>query len=80
MPDVLTVREAVQRAKGDGLPISEYSLRQWVRTGAIPVRQIGRKTLIFYPNLVRFLQCSGESSNFPATVIPVPGIRQLEAR
>lgn len=33
MPDVVTVREAVQRAKADGFPISEYTLRQWIRPG-----------------------------------------------
>ena len=39
MPDVVTVREAVQRAKADGFPISEYTLRQWIRAGEIPVRK-----------------------------------------
>lgn len=41
MPNVLTIREAVQRAKADGLPISEYTLRHWVRTGAVPTRKVG---------------------------------------
>ena len=30
MPNVLTIREAVVRAKADGLPVSEYSLRAWM--------------------------------------------------
>lgn len=49
MPNVVTVREAVKRAKQDGFPISEYTLRQWIKTGAIPVRKAGAKILIFYP-------------------------------
>lgn len=58
MPQVVTVREAVQRAKADGLPVSEYTLRRWIKTGQIPVRSVGSKSLIYYPLLVSFLQCA----------------------
>lgn len=67
MPNVVTVREAVQRAKADGLPVSEYTLRTWVRSGAIPARKVGQKALIFYPNLVAYLRCDGCSTNVGAT-------------
>lgn len=77
MPNVLTIREAVQRAKADGLPISEYTLRQWVRTGVIPTRKVGQKALLFYPNLVRYLQCVDSADNSPTTVAGVPGIRPI---
>ncbi len=49
MPNMVTVREAVKRAREDGFPISEYTLRQWIRCGEIPVRKAGTKILIFYP-------------------------------
>ena len=65
MSNVVTIREAVQRAKSEGLPISEYTLRLWIKTGAIPVRRIGQKALVYYPHLVRYLQCADEQ---PATV------------
>ena len=65
MPNVVTIREAVHRAKAEGLPVSEYTLRLWIKTGAIPVRRIGQKALVFYPNLVRYLQCADDQ---PATV------------
>lgn len=78
MPDVLTIREAVQRAKADGLPVSEYTLRQWVRTGAIPARKVGQKALLFYPNLVRYLQCEDGCDNVPAMVAAAPGIRRVD--
>lgn len=78
MPNVVTVREAVKRAKQDGLPISEFSLRQWIRAGAIPVRKAGTKILIFYPNLVRYLQCEDGGDNRPATVAAVTGIRRVD--
>lgn len=58
MPDVVTIKEAVQRAKSDGLPISEFSLRRWIKTGAVPVRKAGSKILLYYPNLVGFLTCA----------------------
>lgn len=72
MPNVLTIREAVKRAKADGMPVSEYTLRQWIRTGEIPHRMAGSKTLIFYPNLVEYLK-SGDNTS--ATV--AAGIRRV---
>lgn len=58
MADMLTIKETVARAKADGMPISEFTLRKWVTTGIIPSRIAGRsKYLIYYPNLVRYLQC-----------------------
>ena len=77
MADVLTIREAVQRAKSDGLPVTEYAIRSWIKTGAIPVRNVGNKALLFYPNLVRFVQCADGSDNPPAAIEAVNGIRPV---
>ncbi len=78
MPNVVTVKEAVQRAKQEGYPISEYTLRQWIKTGQIPVRTIGAKVLIFYPNLTRYLQCADGADNTPITNNDqVCGIRRI---
>lgn len=65
MGDVLTIREAVQRSKDEGVPVSEYTLRRWVKTGAIPTRQAGTKTLIYFPRLVEFLTCADGCDNAP---------------
>lgn len=78
MPDVMTIREAVQRAKADGLPVSEYTLRQWVRTGAIPARKAGTKMLLFYPNLVSYLRCEDGGDNRPAMVAADTGSRRVD--
>lgn len=78
MPNVVTVREAVERARAEGFPVSEYTLRQWVRSGVVPVRKAGRKLLIYYPNLVRYLQCEDGGDNRPATVAALPGIRRID--
>lgn len=66
MPDVLTIREAVRRSKSEGVPVSEYALRQWVRQGVIPTRRAGTKVLVFYPNLVSYLRCENGQDNTPA--------------
>ena len=58
MPDVVTVKEAVQRARSEGMPVSEFSLRRWIKTGAVPVRKAGNKMLLYYPRLVEFITCA----------------------
>lgn len=58
MPDVVTVKEAVRRARSEGMPVSEFSLRRWIKTGAVPVRKAGNKLLLYYPRLVEFLTCA----------------------
>ena len=76
--DVLTIREAVQRAKNEGMPVSEYTLRHWVKIGAVPVRKIGQKALLFYPNLVRYLQCEDGTMSAPVVMAQKPGVRRIE--
>ena len=78
MPNVVTVREAVKQAKQDGFPVSEYTLRQWIRCGAFPVRHAGAKILIFYPALIRYLQCEDGGDNKPATVAAA-SLRRIKA-
>lgn len=78
MPSVVTIREAVKRSKEDGMPVSEYTLRQWVKSGAIPVRKVGQKALLFYPNLIKYLQCEDSKPTPPAAMETTPGIRRIE--
>ncbi len=77
MAEVLTVREAVERSRAEGIPISEYTLRLWVRRGKIPVRRVGQKILIYYPNLIRYLQCQDGADNKPPAELSVCGIRRV---
>lgn len=80
MRDVLTIREAVQRARAEGLPVSEYALRRWVKTGAIPTRQAGTKTLLYWPRLAAFLTCEDGCDNAPTILGKSPGIRRADER
>lgn len=79
MPDVLTmtVREAVPQLRKDGYQITEYALRHWIRIGAIPVRKVGQKQLLYYPAIIRFLQCEDGCDNQPAAMVTGSGIRRL---
>lgn len=79
--NIVTVREAVQRCCADGLHVSEAALRRWIKTGELPVRKAGSKSLIFYPALCDFLRCEGGGDNqTPATAAESGGIRRLGAR
>ena len=78
MGNILTIRQAVERAKSEGLPLSEYTLRAWIKGGAIPVRTAGHKALLYYPNLVRYLQCEDGGDNSPVEAVTA-GIRRIEA-
>lgn len=55
---MLKIREAVKAANEKGFPISEYAIREWVRTGKIPARKAGRTILLYWPNVEAFLTCA----------------------
>ena len=76
--DINTVPKLAQRAKAEGLPISEYTIRRLIKTGAIPARYIGPKPLASYSAILRYFQCLDGCDNAPATAIPGPGIRRVD--
>lgn len=53
--NILTIREAIRRCQEEKLPLSEYTLRRWVKAGVIPSCQAGTKALIYFPNLMAYL-------------------------
>ena len=69
--------EIVQWCKDAGIPLTEYGLRLLIRQGKIPVRKIGKKQLIYWPNVVRFLTCEDGADN---SIVPAPvgGIRRID--
>ena len=80
MPEkqILTIQETVSRAKQEGMPVSEYTLRRALRCGAIPCRTVGKKYLIAWKNVVKWLLCEDGQDNAPTAPIPVPaGIRLI---
>lgn len=77
MPDILSVRETVRRCQQEGLPVSEYTLRQWIKGGVIPTRKVGQKSLIYFPNLAAYLRCESGTGDAPALVV-TGGIRRVD--
>lgn len=63
--DVLSLEAAVERARAEGLPVSLHALRGWIKAGRLPVRYVGRKALLYWPNLRDFLACAHGSDNSP---------------
>ena len=78
LSDINTVPKLAQRAKAEGLPISEYTIRRLIKTGAIPARYIGPKPLVSYAALVRYLSCEDGCDNAPAVLATGSGIRRID--
>ena len=77
--DINTVPKLAQRAKADGLPVSEYTIRRLIKTGAIPARYIGSKSLASYSALVRYFSCVDGCDNAPKAATQTAGIRRVDA-
>lgn len=76
--DINTIPRLAQRAKAEGLPISEYTIRRLIKTGVIPARYIGPKAVASYSALVRYFSCADGCDNTPATVVTGSGIRRID--
>ena len=76
--DINTVPKLAQRAKAEGLPISEYTIRRLIKTGAIPARFVGPKPLVSYAALVRYFSCADGCDNAPSALAVGTGIRRID--
>lgn len=57
--DVLTVRETVQRSRDEGIAVSEYTLRMWLKRKEIPARYAGSKALLYWPVVRAYITGNG---------------------
>lgn len=55
-PDILSIARTAERCKAEGIPLSEKALRRFVKSGEIPSIQTGKKALLFFPNVRRFIE------------------------
>lgn len=62
MADVATINETLERARAEGIPLPETALRRWVKNGEIPAVYAGKKALLYWPNVVRFV-CGGTDND-----------------
>lgn len=76
--DINTVPKLAQRAKAEGLPISEYTIRRLIKTGAIPARFVGPKPLVSYAALVRYFSCEDGCDNASSALVVGTGIRRID--
>lgn len=76
---ILTIKETVERSVARGMPITEYTLRRAIRSGAIPCRVVGKRYLIAWDNVVRWLMCDDSSDNVPIHTNETGGIRPVYA-
>ena len=61
--DILKIRDAVVRARENGMDISEYTLRRAIHSGQLPCRIVGRTYLISWQNLVNWVTCTDSCDN-----------------
>lgn len=47
-----SIRQIHQRLRGEGYALSEYALRQWVKTGRVPAVYSGTKAYIAYASVL----------------------------
>lgn len=78
LSDIGTVPQHAQRAKSEGIPISEYTIRRLIKQGIIPARYIGNKAVFSYKALLQYLSCENGADNTPTTVTPLNGIRRID--
>ena len=76
--DINTIPKLAQRAKAEGLPVSEYTIRRLIRQGILPARYIGVKAVASYSALVRYFSCADGCDNTPAAAATGLGIRRVE--
>lgn len=54
--DLSSICDTALRCKRDGVPLTASALRRLVQQGDIPACRIGKKVLLFYPNVLAFVK------------------------
>lgn len=50
-----SIRQIQRQLVSEGVLVSEYALRTWVKDGRIPVKYSGKKALLLYSDVLAFL-------------------------
>ena len=75
--DIGTVPQHAKRAKAEGIPISEFTIRRLIKQGTIPARFIGTKAVFSYTALLRYLSCVDGADNIQSATVANSGIRRI---
>lgn len=54
--DLASIQDTALRCKEEGLPLTECALRRLTQSGDIPACRIGKKSLLYWANVVEFVQ------------------------
>lgn len=70
-----TIPKTAERCKAEGLGVTARQLRAWCKEGRLRHTSIGSKALIYWPNLIRFLEAGDTKKAEPpapwGTVTPL---------
>ncbi len=50
-----SIRQIQRQLVSEGINVSEHALRSWVKSGQIPVKYSGKKALLLYSDVLKFL-------------------------
>jgi len=64
-PDLDSIHNTAGRCKSEGLGLSECAIRRLVKSGGLPSVWTGRRALVYWPNVLRFI----ERGNGPAPTV-----------
>lgn len=75
---VATIPKTAERCRAEGLGVSAHQLRAWCKSGKLQHIQEGRIALIYWPNLLRFLEGHGMEQVTPASVTSLGTVRRIK--
>lgn len=62
-PEILKIKDIVDRAKENGMDVSQYTLRRAIKQGKLPCRIVGRTYLISWNNFISWVSCEESCDN-----------------
>ncbi len=66
MNDIQNIQDTLQSAHENGIPLTEYTLRRAIKSGALPCRIVGRTYFISWSNVMKWLMCEDGADNTPS--------------
>lgn len=66
LDDLLSIHNTALRCKSEGIPLSEKSIRRFVKDGTLVSVKTGKKVLIFYPNVQQLIQSGNNYLETPS--------------
>ena len=64
MKEIMNIQETLAHARECGIPLTEYTLRRALKSGALPCRIVGRTYFISWTNVMRWLMCEDGARSF----------------